>query len=157
MNVLNVLKSISYVQNMILTLCLDESYFFASWGGYVASIKTMSRDKLKHQVTWQFLSGDITFMWHWRLGYTMTEKQADAEIDAFFTLTTCEVLWHAANVRCVKKIYSVNTYGLLHFEHKNDVTIIITLYKATCLQLVALYKSLTMIVTSLLCSKCNRT
>ena len=42
----------------------------------------------------------------------------------------------------------MNTYVLLHFEHKNDVTVIIKLHKATRLRLVAQYKSLTMIVTS---------
>ena len=41
----------------------------------------------------------------------------------------------------------MQTYVLLHFEHKNDVTIIIKLHKTAHLQLVALYKSLTMIVT----------
>ena len=41
----------------------------------------------------------------------------------------------------------MKTYVVLHFEHKNDVTIIIKLHKATHLQLTALYKSLTMIVT----------
>ena len=35
-----------------------------------------------------------------------------------------------------------------HFEHKNDVTVIIKLHRATRLQLVALYKRLTEIVTS---------
>ena len=45
----------------------------------------------------------------------------------------------------------MNTYVLLHFEHKNDVTIIIRL------RVVAPYKSLTMTVTSFLCSKRNTT
>ena len=44
----------------------------------------------------------------------------------------------------------MNTCVLLHFERKNDVTIIVELHKATPLILVALYKSLTMIVTSYL-------
>ena len=42
-------------------------------------------------------------------------------------------------------------YVLFYFEDTNDLTIIIK----PRLQLVALYKSLTLIVTSSLCSKCN--
>ena len=42
----------------------------------------------------------------------------------------------------------MNTCVLLHFELKNDVTIIIKLNRATRLRLKALYKSLRMIVTS---------
>ena len=42
----------------------------------------------------------------------------------------------------------MNTYDLLHFEDKNDVTVIIELHGATHLQPVGLYKSFTMIVTS---------
>ena len=41
----------------------------------------------------------------------------------------------------------MKTYVLLRFEHKNDVTIIIKLHVATRLQLMVLYKSLTIIVT----------
>ena len=41
----------------------------------------------------------------------------------------------------------METYVLLHFEHKNDVTIIIKLHRASRLRIVALHKSLTMIVT----------
>ena len=41
----------------------------------------------------------------------------------------------------------MKTFVLLHFEHKNDIKITIKIHKATHLQLVALYKSLTMIVT----------
>ena len=48
-------------------------------------------------------------------------------------------------------------YVLLHFEHKNDIAVIIKLHRATRLRLLAQYKSFTMIVTSFLCSKCNRT
>ena len=51
----------------------------------------------------------------------------------------------------------MTTHVLLHFEDKNDVTIITKLHRATHMWLVALYKSLTMIVTSFLCSKCKRT
>ena len=39
----------------------------------------------------------------------------------------------------------MKTYVLLHFEHKNDV--IVKLHRATRLRLVALYKSLKIIVT----------
>ena len=39
-------------------------------------------------------------------------------------------------------------YVLLHFEHKNDVTIVIKLHRATCRRLLALYKSLTIIMSS---------
>ena len=42
----------------------------------------------------------------------------------------------------------MKTYVLLHFEHKKEVTIIVKLHKAFRLQLVALYKRLTMIVKS---------
>ena len=41
----------------------------------------------------------------------------------------------------------MKTFVLLHFEHKNDIKITIKIHKATHLQLVVLYKSLTMIVT----------
>ena len=51
----------------------------------------------------------------------------------------------------------MNTYVLLHFEHKNDVTIIVKLlYGATRRRRVAL-RSLVMIVASFLWSKYNRT
>ena len=49
----------------------------------------------------------------------------------------------------------MKTYVLLHFEYKNDITIIIKLHRATRLLLVAPYNSLAMIVTSFLCSKCK--
>ena len=58
----------------------------------------MSHDKLKHQVRGQFLSRDITFMSHRWLRYTMTAKQVNAAIDVFFSLTTSEVLEHAASI-----------------------------------------------------------
>ena len=48
-------------------------------------------------------------------------------------------------------------FSVLHFEHKNDTTIVIRLHRATHLQIVALYKNLTIIVKSFLCLKCNRT
>ena len=75
---------------MILTSYLDKSYFVASYGGYVASIQMMSRDKLKHQVRGQFLSRgkfilshDVTSMLPRWLRYTMTAKQVNAAIDVF--------------------------------------------------------------------------
>ena len=37
----------------------------------------------KHQVTQQLLLRDVTFMWHWRLRYAITEKQVDAAIHVF--------------------------------------------------------------------------
>ena len=48
--------------------------------------------------------------------------------------------------------YSTKIYILLHFEHKNDVTIIVKLlYRARS------HRRFIMIVTSFLCSKCNGT
>ena len=44
------------MEYMIMTSYSNTSYFVASWGGYLASIQMMSRDKLKHQVSQQFLS-----------------------------------------------------------------------------------------------------
>ena len=53
--------------------------------------------------------------------------------------------------------YFMKTYILLHFEHKNDVTIVIKLlYRATNRRRVAL-RSLIMAVTLFLCSKSIRT
>ena len=78
-----------------------------------------------------------------------------------FSLTTCEVLRYAALFFCTCRyimkylFHDMNTYVLLHFEDRNDVTIIIKLQRATYLRLVALYKSLIMIATSFLCSKYN--
>ena len=50
------------IENMILTSYSDKSYFVASIGGYVTSIQMMSRDKLKYQISQQFLSRDIIFI-----------------------------------------------------------------------------------------------
>ena len=71
------------IENMVSTSYLGKSYFVASYGGYVASIQMMSRDKLKQQLRGQFLSSDITFMSHRWLCYTMTAKQVNAAIDVF--------------------------------------------------------------------------
>ena len=46
------------IENMIVTSYTDKSYLIARWGGYVASIQMMSHDKLKHQVSEQYLSRD---------------------------------------------------------------------------------------------------
>ena len=47
----------------------------------------------------------------------------------------------------ITNTYSTKTYVLLHFEHKNYVTVIIKF----------LYGAMITTVTSFLCSKCNRT
>ena len=54
--------------------------------GYVASNQIMSCNKLKYQVSQQFLSRDITFMSRWRSRYTMTAKQEDTATDVFLVL-----------------------------------------------------------------------
>ena len=51
----------------------------------------------------------------------------------------------------------MKTWVLLHFEPKNDVTIIIKLHKAIRLRLVALYKNVIIIARPFLCSTCNKT
>ena len=54
-----------------------------------------------------------------------------------FSLTACELLQHVTALCCVAFVqYGIKhlfheTYVLLHFEHKNDVTIIIKLHRAT--------------------------
>ena len=67
-------------------------------------------------------------------------------------LTTTEVLRHAVpfllhSLFILESTYAMNTYVLLQFEHKNDVTIIIKLHRASRLRLVGPQKSLTMTVT----------
>ena len=111
----------------------------------------MSCDKLEYQVSQQFLLRDkfflsrsITIMSRQSLHYTITVQHSDTAKD--FSLITSEVLRQVATFVAS----FINTYVLLHFQHKNDVTIIIKLHRATRLWLVALYKSLTMIVTSFL-------
>ena len=71
----------------------------------------MSRDKAIHQVRQQFslhdkfiLSCDITFMWHWRLCYTMTGKQVDAVINAPFY-----VMLHSYDI---KHLFHENLQGV---------------------------------------------
>ena len=62
------------IENMFLTSYLDKSYLVASIGGQVASTQMMSRNKLKYEVNQQFMSREMTFMWHQRLRHTMTGK-----------------------------------------------------------------------------------
>ena len=81
---------------MILTSYMDKLCFLTSRLGHVASIQTMSHDKLKEQVSQQFLSRNITFMSYWNLWNTMTGIQVNAAIDELFCLTTCEVLRHTS-------------------------------------------------------------
>ena len=90
---MNALKSTisNYVQNMTLMNMIlmpysDMSYLVASSDGYDASIQMLSRDKLKHQVSQQFLlrdtftlSCDITFMSLWKLHHTITVKHVHDE------------------------------------------------------------------------------
>ena len=80
---------------------------------------------------------EVTLRHDWKIsGYCNT---------CIFSSTTCEVLrqaapFFAAFVRYTINIYSIKTYVLLHFEHKNDVTIIIKLHRATRLWLIALLR-----------------
>ena len=46
------------IESMILTSYSDESYLVPSGGEYVARIQIMLRNKLKHQVSQQFLLND---------------------------------------------------------------------------------------------------
>ena len=148
---------------------LDKSYFVARWGGYVASVQVMSRDKLKHQVREQLLSRDkfipsrdITFMSHRWLRYTMTAKHVNAAIDVFLVwlpVKYCDMLHHFSSAfvgYIIKHLFHENLCPITFWTY-NNVTIIINLHRVTHLRLVALYKSLTMIVTSFILSKCNRT
>ena len=60
---------------------------------------------------------------------------------------------HYITLHYITLHYITNTNILLHFEHKNDVIIIqFKLHRATCMRFVAINKSLTMIVTLLLCT-----
>ena len=52
------------IENMTLTSYSDVLYLLTSRSGYVATIQIMSCDKLKHQVSQQLLSYDMTFMSH---------------------------------------------------------------------------------------------
>ena len=159
---MNVLKSTScsYVQNMIenmvLTSYLDKSYFVASWGGYVASIQMMSRDKLKHQIRRQFLSHDkfilyrdIAFMWHRWLRFTMTAKQVNAAIDVFLVwrIVTCYITFSASVGYIIKHFFHENLCPITFWTKKWRHNHYQLVHRATRLRLVALYKSLTMIVT----------
>ena len=59
------------------------------------------------------------------------------------------VTFHMSFTLLQGNTYSTKIYGLLHFEHKNDVTIIIKLQRAT--------RSSVQKFDVSLCSKCNRT
>ena len=83
-------------------------------------------------------------------------KQVNAAIDMFsvwLPVNYCDILHrvvlHSSGI--LYNTYSMKTNVLLHFEHENDVISIIKQHRATRLWLVALYKSLIMIVTSFLC------
>ena len=112
--------------------------------------------------TLEFTTRKVSSLSHKRLHYITTVMDIDASIHALLILPhlQCYNVLH----RCLlfladilQNTYSIKTYVLLHFEHKNGITIIIKLDRAIQLRLVALYHSLKMIVTSFLHSKCNRT
>ena len=55
------------IENMISTSYSDMSYLVVRRGGHVASIQMMSYGKLKHHVSRQFLSPNVTLMMHRRV------------------------------------------------------------------------------------------
>ena len=100
----------------------------------------MSHDKLKHQVRGQFLSHDITFMLQRWLRYCMTAKISKCFNTCIFSLTICGEFLPMENSG-LNNTYSMKTYVLLHFEDKNDVTVIIKLsYRAMSRRRVAMFK-----------------
>ena len=122
----------------------------------------VSRDKLKNQVILHFLLRGMTLMLRRRLYYILqlyTKMLQYVQLLVLIPLKCCDMLHHHLPLLCdiLKNIYSMKTYILLQCDYKNDVSIIIKLHRVTRLWLVALYKSLTRIVTSFLCSKCSRT
>ena len=84
--------------------------------------------------------------------------------DETFVWTACKFLhiyklcmWNCSlkSHKILLNTYSIKTYVLLHFKHKNDTTTIAKLsYRATSYRQVALW-SLIMVVTSFLCLKCD--
>ena len=75
---------------MVLTSYSIKSYLVTSSGENVAGTQMMSRNKLEHKVSQQFLSydkfvlsRDMTFMSRWRIHCTMTVRQVNAAMDAF--------------------------------------------------------------------------
>ena len=75
----------------------------------------------------------------------MTAKQVDAATDVFL-FDYCEVLQHGHLFLhfvgyIAENNYSMNTYVLLLFGHKNEATIIIKLHRASYLEHVAPYRS----------------
>ena len=127
----------------------------------------MPRSKLKHQVSQHFCLATNILCRATRLsccieGYLTHDSYIHGCSNTqIFSFTNFQVLRHAtpSSVAFVRYtvLQNMKIYVLFHFEHKNDVTIIIKLHRATRLRLVTLYKSLTMIVASFLCPKCNRT
>ena len=84
-------------EKMVLTSYLDKSYFIARKGKYVASIQVMSHDTLR-QVTGQFLLSKNTISMSQRLlRYTDNCKTNKFSNRCIFSLTTYEVLRHAAS------------------------------------------------------------
>ena len=93
-------------EKMFLTSYLDKLYFVARRGKYVARIQVMSRDTLG-QVTGQFLSCKSTISMSQRLlRYTDKCKTSRCSNRCIFSLTTCEVLRHAAS-------FSLHLSGIL--------------------------------------------
>ena len=108
--------SSSYIQNMIenmvLTPYLDKSYFAASQGEYVASIQMMSHNKLKHHVRGQFLLSDkisLAVRHNFHVASVVTLyydcKTSKCCNRCIFSLTTYEVLRHAASCFCICRVY----------------------------------------------------
>ena len=129
--------------NIILTSYSDKSY-------YVASIKMISLDKLKHQVKANFHSGRSSKRSEDFKRSTPVTRQLRRNFFSIYRIarwlrSTCEVLRHAApfclhSSGILSNNCCMNTYVLLHFEHKNDVKIIVKLHGATRLRLVAQMK-----------------
>ena len=125
----------------------------------------MLRDKLKHQVREQFLSRDkftlsrdANFISHRWLRYTMTGKQVNTAIDVFLVwlpVKYCDMLHHFF---CIRRVYYktlipwiLMCYYILNIKMTSQSLSNFT-EPLACGSL-ALYKSLTMTVTSFLCSK----
>ena len=127
----------------------------------------MSHDNLKHQASQLFCcTTKYSVVRHESLlAYKVTlyhDNYAHRYCNtSSFRFTISEVLRHVTSLLrlsgMLQRTYSMNTYVLLHFEHRKDVTTIIKLQRATLLRLLALCKSLGMIATPFLYSKCNRT
>ena len=132
---MNVLKSTSstYVQNMIENMNLP----------HTLTSRTLSQAEM--DMSQAFFVARHNFHVASKLTlhhYSKTLRYCKRHI---FSFITCEVLRHAATfaafVWYFKNTYSMNTYVLLHFEHKSNLVIIIKLHRATRLRLVALYRN----------------